>query len=106
MKDTKVVIVDDSPFSISIIKDILEENGLTVVGEAGNLEEVINVVKDKKPDIVTMDMTLPGTDGIECIKAINKINKNVKVIVISSMMDEEIVKKLIKIRFVDIFKNL
>ncbi len=40
-----------------------------------------------------MDMTLPGTDGIECIKAINKINKNVKVIVISSMMDEEIVKK-------------
>lgn len=47
MKNTKVVIVDDSPFSISIIKDILEENELTVVGEAGNLEEVINVVKDK-----------------------------------------------------------
>ncbi|MGO5075555.1 response regulator [Clostridium sporogenes] len=93
MKNTKVVIVDDSPFSISIIKDILEENELTVVGEAGNLEEVINVVKDKEPDIVTMDMTLPGTDGIECIKAINEINENVKVIVISSMMDEEIVKK-------------
>ncbi len=63
------------------------------MGEASNLEEVINVVKDKKPDIVTMDMTLPGTDGIECIKAINEINKNVKIIVISSMMDEEIVKK-------------
>ncbi|EJP6471321.1 response regulator [Clostridium sporogenes] len=93
MKNAKVVIVDDSPFSISIIKDILEENGLTVVGEAGNLEEVIKVVRDKKPNIVTMDMTLPGTDGIECIKAINKINEDVKVIVISSMMDEEIVKK-------------
>ncbi|EJO5346821.1 response regulator [Clostridium botulinum] len=93
MKNAKVVIVDDSPFSITIIKDILQENGLTVVGEAGNLEEVINVVTDKQPDIVTMDMTLPGTDGIECIKAINKINKNIKVIVISSMMDEEIVKK-------------
>ncbi|KOR24614.1 response regulator [Clostridium sp. FAM 1755] len=93
MKNAKVVIVDDSPFSISIIRDILEENGLVVVGEAGNLDEVINVVRDKEPDIVTMDMTLPGTDGIECIKAINEINKNVKVIVISSMMDEEIVKK-------------
>lgn len=93
MKNVKVVIVDDSPFSISIIRDILEENGLTVVGEAGNLEEVINVVKEQKPDLVTMDMTLPGTDGIECIKAINKIDENISVVVISSMMDEEIVKK-------------
>lgn len=92
MAGIKVVIVDDSPFSIAFIRGILERNGLEVVGEAGTLEEVKTVVKDKQPQLVTMDMTLPGTDGLECTRAIHEIEKNIKVIVISSMMDDEIVK--------------
>ncbi len=93
MEKIKVLIVDDSPFSISIIRDILEDNGFDVVGEAGTLNEVIQNVKDKKPELVTMDMTLPGTDGLECTKAVHEIDENIKVIVVSSMMDDEIVKK-------------
>ncbi|MBU5592764.1 response regulator [Clostridium sp. MSJ-4] len=93
MEKVKVVIVDDSPFSISIIRDILEENGYDVVGEAGSLEEVKEIVKETRPNLVTMDMTLPGTDGIECTNAIHEIDGSIKVIVVSSMMDEEIVKK-------------
>ncbi len=93
MKNIKIVIVDDSPFSINIIKDILEEKDFQVVGEAGSLEEVKKVVEKTKPDIVTMDMTLPGTDGLECTRAIHKIDENIKVIVISSMMDDEIIKE-------------
>lgn len=93
MEKTKVVIVDDSPFSINIVKDILEEKEFDIVGEAGTLNEVIKVVEDTRPHIVTMDMTLPGTDGLECTRAIHKIDENIKVIVISSMMDDEIIKK-------------
>lgn len=93
MGDIRIVIVDDSSFSIAVIRNILEENGLNVVGEAGSLEEVKEVVKDKKPTLVTMDMTLPGTDGLECTRAIHEIDQNIKVIVVSSMMDEEIVKE-------------
>lgn len=93
MADIKIVIVDDSSFSIAFIKDILERNGLEVVGEAGSLEEVKRVVKEKKPTLVTMDMTLPGTDGLECTRAVHEIDENIKVIVISSMMDDEIVKE-------------
>ncbi len=89
----RIVIVDDSSFSIAFIKDILERNGFDVVGEAGTLEEVKEVIKEKKPTLVTMDMTLPGTDGIECTRAVHEIDENIKVIVVSSMMDEEIVKK-------------
>ena len=89
----RVVIVDDSSFSIAFIKDILESNGFEVVGEAGTLEEVKAVIKDKKPTLVTMDMTLPGTDGLECTRAIHEIDDNIKVIVVSSMMDDEIVKE-------------
>jgi DNA-binding NarL/FixJ family response regulator len=92
MEGTKVVIVDDSPFSIAYIRGILERHGLNVVGEAGTLEAVKEVVKDKMPQLVTMDMTLPGTDGLECTRAIHEINKDIKVIVVSSMMDDEIVK--------------
>ena len=93
MADMRIVIVDDSSFSIAFIKDILERNGFDVVGEAGTLEEVKEVIKEKKPTLVTMDMTLPGTDGIECTRAVHEIDENIKVIVVSSMMDEEIVKK-------------
>lgn len=89
----RIVIVDDSSFSIAFIKDILERNGFDVVGEAGTLEEVKEVIKEKKPTLVTMDMTLPGTDGLECTRAVHEIDENIKVIVVSSMMDEEIVKK-------------
>ncbi|QGU96304.1 response regulator [Clostridium bovifaecis] len=93
MKETKVVIVDDSPFSIAIIRDILLDKGFNVVGEATSLEETIDVVTKAKPDVVTMDMTMPGTDGLECTRAIHNIDSNVKVIIVSSMMDDEIVRK-------------
>ncbi|ROR30631.1 chemotaxis phosphatase CheX-like protein [Mobilisporobacter senegalensis] len=93
MEKIRIVIVDDSPFSITLLRDILEENGYEVVGDAGSLEEVKEVIRDKKPTLVTMDMTLPGTDGLECTRAIHEIDPNIKVIVVSSMMDEEIVKE-------------
>lgn len=93
MEKTRVLIVDDSIFSVSILRDILEENGFEVVGDAANLEEVKKEVSDKKPDLVTMDMTLIGTDGLECTREIKKIDSNIKVIIASSMMDDEIVKK-------------
>lgn len=93
MENIRVVIVDDSPFSIAFISDILESNGLEVVGSAGSLEEVKAVVEDKRPSLVTMDMTLPGTDGFECTRAVHEIDRNIKVIVISSMMDDEILKE-------------
>ncbi|PAB58069.1 response regulator [Anaeromicrobium sediminis] len=93
MEKIKIVIVDDSFFSISILKDMLEEKGFEVVGEASSLQETIEVVKEKKPDLVTMDMTIPGTDGLECTRAIHKIDANIKVVIVSSMKDDEIVKR-------------
>lgn len=93
MKQVKIAIVDDSPFSIVLIKDILTEIGCNVVGDASSLEEAVNVVKNTSPDIVTMDVTMPGADGFECTKAIHKINPKIKVIMISSMMDDEIIRK-------------
>jgi DNA-binding NarL/FixJ family response regulator len=93
MKNVNIVIVDDSPFQIALLRDVLTENGFNVIGEAGSLEETIEVVTRTQPDLVTMDMTIPGTDGFECTREIHKIDPNIKVVIVSSMMDDEIVKK-------------
>ncbi len=93
MEDITVVIVDDSAFSIAFIRNILESNGFKVVGTAKNLEEVATVVKEQRPTLVTMDMTLPGTDGFECTRAVHEIDKNIKVIVVSAMMDDALIKE-------------
>lgn len=98
MEKTRVVIVDDSPFSITVLRDILENNGYEVVGDASSLDEVKTVIKEKRPSLVTMDMTIPGTDGLECTRAVHEIDENIKVIVVSSMMDEEIVNEARKNR--------
>lgn len=91
MASKRIMIVDDSSFSIAYIRGILEENGYEVVGTAGTLEEVKEVTTREKPALVTMDMTLLGTDGLECTQAIREIDPTIKVIVVSSMMDDEIV---------------
>ena len=97
MKKVNILIVDDSPFQIAMLREILTENGFNVVGEAQSLEEVKSETARLKPDLVTMDMTIPGTDGFECTKAIHEIDDNIKVIIVSSMMDEELVKKAKKL---------
>lgn len=92
MGQVKIVIVDDSPFSVAMISNILTQNGFDVVGNAGNLEQTVEAVSKLKPDIVTMDISMPGADGIECTKAVHIIDPNIKVIIISSMLDDEIVR--------------
>ncbi|MGE4213194.1 MAG: response regulator [Anaerotignaceae bacterium] len=93
MKNIRVMLVDDSSFSTAVLKRMLEKKGLEVVGSALNVKDAIELAKELKPDLVTMDMTLPDGDGIECSKAILNNEKSIKIIAISSMMDKEIMKR-------------
>lgn len=93
MKEINVLVVDDSPFSVAMLSNILTRNGFNVVGGANCLEEAEKMVSELKPDVVTMDMTMPDNDGLVCTKAIRKINPDVKVIIVSSMMDDEIIRE-------------
>ena len=54
---------------------------------------VIKVVEETRPALVPMDMTMPGTDGFECTREVHKIDPDIKVIMISSMLDDEIVRE-------------
>ena len=93
MEEIRIAVVDDSPISIMIIREILEDSGFKVVGEATTLEEVRQVVRETKPNVMTMDMVLHDTNGLECTRAVHEIDKNIKIIFVSAMMDDEIVEE-------------
>lgn len=89
MSNFRVMLVDDSPFSRTLLADVLREGGCEVVGEAESIETLIQVYDECKPDLVTMDIAMPGADGFECTKALRLHDPAAKVILVSSMKDEE-----------------
>lgn len=97
MKNIKVMIVDDSNFSITVLKRMLEKAGLEIVATAMTMKDAVAKALDVKPDLITMDMTLPDNDGIECSKEILKHLKETKILAISGMMDEEIINRAKKV---------
>jgi two-component system chemotaxis response regulator CheY len=80
----KILMVDDSKTSRKILKGILEENGHEVIGEAVNGEDGIIKFKELKPDITTMDITMPVLDGLEALKQIMEYDKNARVIMVTA----------------------
>ncbi|WP_138202705.1 response regulator [Haloimpatiens lingqiaonensis] len=92
----KVLIVDDAAFMRMMIKDILEKNGYEVVGEANNGIKAVELYKSEKPDVVTMDITMPDMDGIEAVKAIKNIDPAAKIIMCSAMGQQTMVMDAIK----------
>ena len=85
----RVMVVDDSPFSRMIISEALTEKGYEVVGEADSLDVLLDTYDSCKPDIVTMDIAMPGADGFECSRALLLHDPKAKIIMSSSMKDEE-----------------
>jgi two-component system chemotaxis response regulator CheY len=81
------MVVDDSPFASKQIRDIVEDNGYEVVGYAKNGEEGIELYKELKPDIVILDIIMPGIDGLETAEIIMKNDPNVKIMMLSSLCD-------------------
>lgn len=92
----RVLIVDDAVFMRMMIKDILSKNEFEVVGEGANGAEAVEKYKELKPDIVTMDITMPEVDGIEAVKEIKKIDPNAKIIMCSAMGQQAMVMDAIQ----------
>ncbi len=84
-----VLMVDDSKTSRKILKEVLEKGGFEVIGEAVNGEEGYLKYKELKPDIVTMDITMPVMDGIESLSLIKHADENAKVVMITAAGQKE-----------------
>ncbi len=87
----RILICDDAAFMRMMIKDILTKNGHEIAGEAENGAMAVDMYEQLKPDIVTMDITMPEMDGIQALKAIKSRNVNAKVIMCSAMGQQAMV---------------
>ncbi len=91
----RVLIADDAAFMRMAIKAILDKNGFEVIGEAENGHIAVRKYKELKPDIVTMDITMPEMTGLDALKSIKEIDPGAKVIMISAMGQEGMVREAI-----------
>jgi two-component system chemotaxis response regulator CheY len=91
----KVLIVDDAAFMRMSIRNMLEKNGFEIVDEASN--GMIGVMKymEHQPDVVTMDITMPEMGGLEALQAIREYDPKAKVVMVSAMGQETMVKQAI-----------
>ena len=86
-----VLIVDDVSYVRKTLKQILIARGFRVVGEAENGEEAIKLYQETRPDLVTMDLAMPVLNGVDATREILKFDPEARVIVLSAMMQENLV---------------
>ena len=86
-----ILVVDDAAFMRMMVKDILTKGGYNVVGEAENGKVAVEKYKELKPDLVTLDITMPEMDGLEALKAIKAEDANATVIMCSAMGQQAMV---------------
>lgn len=81
---SRILIVDDSRTSRKILRSILEDAGHEVIGEAMDGQDGVNKYKELRPDLVTLDITMPVMDGLEALKCIREVDGNAKVIMVTA----------------------
>lgn len=90
MKMINILIVDDHPMMREALATALEEEpGLSVVGEASDGLQAVELFDELRPDLVMMDLLLPGIDGLKAAAQIRAIDPQAKIIVVSSLEDQE-----------------
>jgi two-component system, chemotaxis family, chemotaxis protein CheY len=93
----KVLIVDDSLYMRTVIKDTLTKNGYTIIGEAANGESAIDLALDLMPDLITLDNILPDMLGLDILRTIKQEGCTSKVIIISAVGQQSVVDEGMKI---------
>ena len=84
----KLMIVDDSNIIRRRIERSQQIDRLEVVGAAANGRDAVELFRRTQPDVVTMDLTMPEMDGIECVERLVAINPNVLILVVSALADK------------------
>lgn len=92
-----VLIVDDVAFVRKTLAEILTRAHYQVVGEAVDGEQAVQMYRQLRPDLVTMDMVMPKLSGIEAARKIIKADKEAKIIIVSAMGQENLVMEAINV---------
>ena len=92
----KVMLVDDHPVFMAGIRAILEQaGGISIIGEAKDGNEAVKMVKEKYPDVVVMDITMPNLNGIDATKQILELSLDTKILALSIHSGRRFVKNML-----------
>lgn len=97
----KILVVDDSMITRAMLRECIEKSGNELIGEANDGEEGISKYKELKPDLILLDITMPKMDGIECLEILKKYDKDVKVIICSSIGQDSVIEKAMELGALD-----
>ncbi|MFD2244688.1 response regulator [Pontibacter ruber] len=92
----RILIVDDSFYMRTMLKNMLTDAGYEVVGEAPNGQTALELAKETKPDLITLDVILPDNTGLDVLKGIKAEQPDMKVIIVSAVGQEVIVNEAIE----------
>jgi two-component system chemotaxis response regulator CheY len=93
----RVLVVDDAAFMRKMVSDALTQGGHEVVGEAGNGVEAIARFQELKPEVTTLDITMPEKDGISALREIIELDPAARVVMCSALGQESKVLESIKL---------
>lgn len=92
-----ILIVDDLSFMRTAIRDILQNDGISVAGEAENGRRCLEFYYRHPVELVLMDITMPEMDGIEALYRLMRLDKNAKVVMCSAMGQEKYILRAIQL---------
>jgi len=92
----RILVVDDAAFMRMMLSDHLTKGGFEVVGQAENGIVAIAKYKELRPDVVTMDITMPEMDGIQAVKEIRKLDPQARIVMCSAMGQQHMVMEAIQ----------
>ncbi|MFA5937684.1 MAG: response regulator [Candidatus Paceibacterota bacterium] len=89
-KTTRVMIVDDSPILRSTMRTVLERSGYQITGEAGNADEAYALYGKERPDLVLLDILLPGESGLDILRKLKATDSTAQVLIITAVNQEAV----------------
>ena len=93
MRRLKVLVADDHRLMLEAVRMALrDEKDIEIVGETCNGSQVLPLVNDKKPDVVLLDIRMPGMDGLHCLEALRQRHPDVRCVVLSGVDDPDVVE--------------
>jgi DNA-binding NarL/FixJ family response regulator len=96
LDEVRVLIVDDHDLFRSGLRNLLEEQGVWVVGEASAGQEAVNIVREVTPDVVVMDLNMPGMGGVEATRHISTISPLTRVVMLTiSDQDNDVIDAIL-----------
>lgn len=92
----RILIVDDSFYMRTMLKNMLTDAGYEVVGEAANGQQALEMASATRPDLITLDVILPDNTGLDVLKGIREEQPDVKVVMCSAVGQEVIVNEALE----------